>query len=651
VHWKYSIIKTTTMENPGPHILNYTFDLNKSTEVEAAARRKKVLTGEKASHKLEDRIQNYLDRLQSLLFHTDEEKREKIRSFLREMLFTQYVVTPAEIAEYQLQTDKRIDHQLGLGVREVTDEDISRAQLEYKGMIDGTINKQKESLDEWIDYLLSDDAIYPDWLKYLAFRSILNFTEFDWRKGEFPKRSVENVNYTSLKKFPELNREALAVVLDRLVGKYKDLQNREDIRRIANQQNFIPLYAEAYAEVELDTEVDLSITKGKWLTYKKDSDAQPLVDSLEGRGTGWCTVGKETAQRQLQDGDIYVYYSEDEHGNPIIPRAAIRMVDSKIREVRGIEASQNLDSYIADVVEEKLVELPDTVKYRKRSRDMKLLTTIERRVQTGKPLTKDQLIFLYEIFEEIWGFGYFPDPRIKKLHEGRNIMEDALVIFECTEDQLAQTKSEITDKTKAYVGPLFPGLVSDYPHIEHIYTSFPKGVITRSEVVIEDKVRADLLQEYKQNNINIYNPSREIMLKQELIPAEGMVGKITQWFKGEKKHPAEHIDIVQLRGKDLGFDQSIKVQELYDKALELGFELCSPELAVHYRLQYLDQPIEDVMLLAMEPMKTTLGKHVLGLSHDRDGNLELSAFETERGKVHEEVKFLFRYRKQPTVNE
>ena len=36
-----------------------------------------------------------------------------------------------------------------------------------------------------------------------------------------------------------------------------------------------------------------------------------LVKSLEGKGTGWCTAGIETARWQLQGGDFHVYYTKD----------------------------------------------------------------------------------------------------------------------------------------------------------------------------------------------------------------------------------------------------------------------------------------------------------------------------------------------------
>ena len=57
--------------------------------------------------------------------------------------------------------------------------------------------------------------------------------------------------------------------------------------------------------------------------------------SLEGKGTGWCTAGHSTAQTQVESGDFYVYYTNDSNGEPTQPRLAIRMDgDNRIGEVR-----------------------------------------------------------------------------------------------------------------------------------------------------------------------------------------------------------------------------------------------------------------------------------------------------------------------------
>ena len=60
------------------------------------------------------------------------------------------------------------------------------------------------------------------------------------------------------------------------------------------------------------------------------TDHMPLVESLKGYNTGWCTAGESTAKTQLQGGDFYVYYTLDENDEYKVPRIAIRMENNQI---------------------------------------------------------------------------------------------------------------------------------------------------------------------------------------------------------------------------------------------------------------------------------------------------------------------------------
>src|SRR3989344_892563 len=240
------------------------------------------------------------------------------------------------------------------------------------------ITDQESSLDKWIDYLSSPDATYPDWLKYYSIRSILNLGEYDKEKKQFTKRSN-----TTTKPFPDLNREALAYVLDAINQKYAgqeinlstlEEQDKEQFAKLLSGENFAKLYAWAIEKVTPESQDLLVNTQGQWLKYHQGSDHMPLVESLQGHGTGWCTAGESTAQTQLQGGDFYVYYSLDKEGQPTIPRVAIRMQENSIAEVRGVAPEQNLDPYINDIVKVKLAEFPDGPAYEQKSSDMKLLT-------------------------------------------------------------------------------------------------------------------------------------------------------------------------------------------------------------------------------------------------------------------------------------
>lgn len=633
------------MENPGPQFLNEVFNLNKNPEVDSAARRAEVLSGEKVPQKVESRVQSYLDRLQFVLNNENPQKRERARSLIRQMLHNEYIVTPDQIVDYRLRTDQRIDRQQGHGNIEITPDIRDRADEELGGVIEETIGQQTDSLDSWMDYLLSEDATYPDWLKYYAFRNILSLTAYDHQKGEFPKRSTGSVDWTTLREFPELNREALAYVLDEIESKYQGVTRKEDIRKLLQGENFAKIYAKAYEQATPANTERLAITEGHWVKFNQGSDPQQLVDSIQGHGTGWCTAGESTARSQLQGGDFYVYYSLDEQNQPTIPRVAIRMDGDSIGEVRGIANNQNLDPYVGGIVQEKLAEFPDGKVYEKKTTDMRWLTTIENRMNAGRNLTKDELIFLYEISGTIEGFGYQRDPRIAELRARRDPKEDAPVVLDCDPGEIAWNRHEVSTHTKAYIGPLFPGIFEEFSGLEHIYTSFPEGKITRDEVVIGTKDRKELLEAMKKQGINISSYAREMIESPDFMPTQSGLGGIKRLLKGERSPITETVDIVRLKVRNFGFTNFPTTTELFAKAEEFGLELCPAEVGPQYRLQQTDQPMEDWFYIGMKPLVASGDPSVFKLAHAGHGLWLSNDWARPDYLWRLDDEFVFRFRK------
>lgn len=63
------------------------------------------------------------------------------------------------------------------------------------------------------------------------------------------------------------------------------------------------------------------------------------------------------------------------------------------------------------------------------------------------------------------------------------------------------------------------------------------------------------------------------------------------------------IKLVCLSMKDLGFNEDgAKNEEIFNRAKEMGLELCPAEVGPQLRLQYKDQPNEEFIMIAMEPI-------------------------------------------------
>lgn len=394
--------------------------------------------GEEVHNKPADKIADWLQVLEQTHGHEDPQVLERIK----ESYHRQYVIKPESVPEAAFELEARIARQQGYGDIEISDE-FRQAKTEQ------IIAGQKSSLDKWVNYLTSTDAnSYPMWGKYWAFTSMVKMGKFEKKidddgkeHARFAKRTTDTVA-----PFPPLNPRALALTLDAILAKAtkKGIPKNErqpvtntstrlsdsEFAHLLSGESFATLYTQFLIELPAYSAESLRETRGSWVKYPQYSDAQPLVDSLDGYPLEWCTAGLEVAQEQLEGGDLYVYYSLDDQDEAKIPRVAIRMEDERIAEVRGIAPDQNMDPYINEVVKDKLSEFPDGEDYQFRAADMARLTAIEEASMNGQPITPGDLWFLYEFDREIEGFGYDRDPRIRELLAGRDVIDDFATLYE-----------------------------------------------------------------------------------------------------------------------------------------------------------------------------------------------------------------------------
>ncbi len=79
------------------------------------------------------------------------------------------------------------------------------------------------------------------------------------------------------------------------------------------------------------------------------------------------------------------------------------------------------------------------------------------------------------------------------------------------------------------------------------------------------------------------------------------------------------VDLVNLSVAKLGFKEGTTRSDIYNRALELDFKLCPPEVGPQLRLQYADQPEGEWLRIAMEPIKGSGGSlRVFGVGRDGD---------------------------------
>ncbi|MBI2439199.1 MAG: hypothetical protein HYV45_01200 [Candidatus Moranbacteria bacterium] len=597
-------------------------ELQKSADVQHAVVRDQRHTGEKIPNDPKDRIEAYTDRLENIFLNPDSRVRERNIDLLRPKIYDSLIIKRGNFPDSYFELQKRVAREQGHG-------DIEISQEMREQMIDTAIADQRHSLDAWIDYLSSEDAVYPAWFKYYAWNQITKLSQFDKERGEFKKRTESTVA-----PFPDIYREPLAQMAD-LYERVKQ-DNKDPEARAEFDKKFPNLYAELIVK-SLEAGVGGGETiEGAWVKFEQGEEgaAEKLFQSLDGRGTGWCTAGYSTAQTQIESGDFYVYYTNDKDGNPIQPRLAIRMNgDTQIGEVRGVLPQQNVEPLMQEVLEEKLQAFgKEADAYHKRSSDMKMLTVLENKKKQGIPFAKEDLTFLYEINSTIEGFGYQEDPRIAELRADRNTERDMLVIFDCTQADIARTPSEIRPTTKAYVGQLEPGIFQKLPAtLEHVYTAFPEGKVRRIESKVGGKSAGTLQEELEAAQINIGGYAESMLKnKKEFIATPEL----------------EEMTLIRLTVADLGFKSSATTDQIYKRAEELGLELCPSDVGPTLRLQYQNQPLGEWLYIGMKQIADSDGNPgVFMLARDGGGLWLDSSWARPSSGWNPDGGFVFRLRK------
>jgi hypothetical protein len=472
--------------------------------------------GEAGPGSKSERVDAYMERLERIL---DSEQRGERGmdpyAFLKTKLLKSYTLDTADsavvqkVAEGLYESEKRIAIERGQGAVIEKIQNVSEVVEKYKPLVLEKAEQQRTSLSAWLDYLQENDGSLPMWFRYYVVRSLGNMGSFDKEKLAYNKRSP-----ASVAPFPELNSEAIGFVYVLLeqgvdVAKHLSEEKKPHLAKLLQSKDFPKLYA--FAQVEMAGKADRTSIEGEWKKYEQGSDYRKLESDLEGKGTGWCTA-QGSAKYQLEGGDFYVYYSKSASGANTEPRIAIRMEQDQVGEVRGIAPRQELEPALVETAQEKYKDLPGGDKYEKKASDMKRVTAIAKKMENKEPLTRDELIFLYEIDSTIESFGYERDPRIEELRKQRDPKIDAPIVLECEPKQIATNEKEITTETKAYIGPLCRTALVN--HIENIYVRFPDRKIHQEKVEVDyskslENMVADGKHDYKNVDINIKNFPRK----------------------------------------------------------------------------------------------------------------------------------------------
>ena len=332
-------------------------------------------------------------------------------------------------------------------------------EYEKKILAEDLIDKQRQSITSWANYLGDKNCPYPLWFKVYAFDGIskmsntLNLDEADYNRRD---------NTTALS-FPKLNAEILAKVYRQIndfygVDKENWLSKHSDDEKLVSlvkSANFPKLYAKELVDTKviLKTPERTEDVHGDWFEYKL-GDEEEIASLAE--GTKWCVVDPNVAHNYLvygqysnpeEDDDYDQDYEEDKDWkdddikvedpeakfiifrleDPNSPgifasngSASIRLdPDGIVTEVSGLNDGQAVEDALIPIVKEKTLSLPGGKKYLQKFDDKQALIRLDKKMEKGEDLTKEELSFLYELDRPIATLDTYneEDPRIPELKE------------------------------------------------------------------------------------------------------------------------------------------------------------------------------------------------------------------------------------------
>ena len=320
--------------------------------------------------------------------------------------------------------------------------ELSRREKEI--LAEDLIDKQRQSITSWANYLSDKNCPYPLWFKVYAFDGIskmsntLNLDEADYNRRD---------NTTALS-FPKLNAEILAKVYRQIndfygVDKENWLAQHSDDEKLVSlvkSANFPKLYAKELVDTKviLKTPERTEDVHGDWFEYKL-GDEEEIASLAE--GTRWCVVDPNVAHNYLVYGEyghskstgadeesnskakFIIFRLEDPNSPGVFASngsASVRLdPDGIVDEISGLNDGQAVEDALVPIVKEKALSLPGGEKYLQKFDDKQALIRLDKKMEKGEDLTKEELSFLYELDRPIATLDTYnyEDPRIPELKE------------------------------------------------------------------------------------------------------------------------------------------------------------------------------------------------------------------------------------------
>ena len=387
----------------------------------------------------------YLSRLNNMIEKHGDALEQKLWAASAENLVMDY----EDIPDAYWKQQEQILRDNGQG------RELSRSEKEI--LADDLIEKQRESITSWTNYLGDKNCPYPLWFKVYAFDGISKMSNaLNLDDANYDRR-----DHTTALSFPKLNAEILAKVY-RQINNFYGVDKEDWLKKNSDDEKLVSLVKSAnfpklYAKELLDTKVILKTPEraedvhGDWFEYKL-GDEEEIASLAE--GTRWCVVDPNVAHNYLTYGQFinpgednnyddddwedddqteypeakFIIFRLEDPNSPGVyasnGSASIRLdPDGMVAEVSGLGEGQAIEDALVPTVKKKTLSLPGGEKYLQKFDDKQTLIRLDKKMKKGQDLTKEELSFLYELDRPIATLDTYNrrDPRIPELKEKYNV--------------------------------------------------------------------------------------------------------------------------------------------------------------------------------------------------------------------------------------
>ncbi len=150
---------------------------------------------------------------------------------------------------------------------------------------------------------------------------------------------------------------------------------------------------------------------------------------------------------------------------------------------------------------------------------------------------------------------------------------------------IAWGAERISDKTRIYIGKLEPGIFQALPpSVEGIYTAFPEGEMQLVDIQVGGRDLKGLTELLAAHQVRVFPTVEKAMKDKQFSPLKHL----------------EAMKFIRLTVADLGLADAVGNEELFDRAQELGLELCPSAVSVDYCVQGQDRLDDTTTYIAME---------------------------------------------------